>query len=129
MDDDTGMLEMMTNVLSAFTVAEVVGYTSPVAAIEALKQEPLGFDLVISDFNMPELNGAEMCDAMRDIAPGLKTILVTGNTQLTEAFAEANGFDTLVHKPFRLAQLLKAIEMTQFHHTNARHTPLTLEAA
>ncbi len=112
-DDDQAMLAVMSEVLSIITEAEVVSFSSPIAAIQAFRQDPAGFDLVISDFDMPELDGVEMCHVLRAMAPELKTILATGNMGITFEDAQEQGFDALLHKPFSVASLQATIGKVQ----------------
>jgi len=64
-------------------------------------QDPRGdaFDLVISDFNMPGMNGIEVMREMLTIKPALKTAIASGfvDEALTEAAREA-GVTKLIFK-------------------------------
>ena len=126
-DDDQAVLAVMGEVLAAISNAEVVCFNSPYQAIQAFREDPCGYDLVISDFDMPGLDGLEMCHVLRAITPDLKTILATGNSQITAEYASAEGFNALLHKPFTVSALqatLKAVQTQQ-----SQPTPALLEAA
>lgn len=51
-------------------------------ALESFQQTP--YDLVVTDYKMPKMNGAELIAALRELRPGLPAILLSG-------FAEAGG--------------------------------------
>ncbi|MDB6024729.1 MAG: sensory box histidine kinase/response regulator [Verrucomicrobiales bacterium] len=104
-DDDRDVLAVMSEVIPVLGGAEVVCFSNPIEAIQALRDNPRAFDLVISDFDMPELDGVEMCHVMRELAPELRTILATGNSGITKEDAGAQGFDALLHKPYPISAL------------------------
>jgi CheY-like chemotaxis protein len=62
--------------------------------------EPL--DAVVSDFKMPGMSGADVLARLRDIRPGLKGMLVTGNV---EAIEQLQTSLPLLRKPFHIAAL------------------------
>ena len=74
-------------------------------ALELFRREK--FDLVITDYIMPEMKGSELAVAIKRLAPEQPIIMIT-------AFAEKlrgaeNPVDVLLHKPFVLADLRQAI--------------------
>jgi CheY-like chemotaxis protein len=66
------------------------------------------FDVVVSDYAMPGLNGVELIEQARALQPGLAALLITG-------FAEVGGADTLpravaiLRKPFQRRELVEAV--------------------
>ena len=69
----------------------------PDGLIELLKSQPV--DLLITDFNMPGMNGIEVMQEMLAIHPALKTAIASGfvDEALTEAAREA-GVNRLIFK-------------------------------
>jgi two-component system, chemotaxis family, chemotaxis protein CheY len=69
--------------------------------------------LVISDFNMPKLNGLQLLQAIRSYKPISKTpfIILTGrgDKQIVEIGAKL-GLNNYLTKPFNLPDLRKAVE-------------------
>jgi PAS domain S-box-containing protein len=63
-------------------------------------------DLMMTDYAMPEMNGAELVEAARAGWPGLSVLLVSGYAELSEQMAA--GIPRLA-KPFRRPQLASAI--------------------
>ena len=78
---------------------------------EGLKQiEAQQPDLVLVDFAMPGLNGADVARAARKLHPDLPIIFVTGYAE-TEQLESALGSDVpVLRKPFSIAQLGDAVE-------------------
>ncbi len=70
------------------------------------------YDVVISDINLPDMNGAEVFSQFRKIDPDLPVILMTGfgydaNHSLVKA--RQQGMRTVLYKPFRRDQLITAV--------------------
>lgn len=76
------------------------------AAVAELAANPDGYGLVVTDLQMPGIDGLGVLKAARDAAPSPPVIIVTGHPSL-ESAAEAirlGAFDYLT-KPFSLQQL------------------------
>lgn len=65
-------------------------------------------NLVLLDFAMPQLSGAEVAALIRSDHPGLPIIFISGYAD-THALATAVGSATLLRKPFRRAELAAAL--------------------
>lgn len=80
---------------------------------EALKRCALAeFDIVISDFNMPQMTGVEMLSAIKQIAPATVRMMLSAATEfgtVTSAINEAEVF-RYISKPWDNAQLLTDID-------------------
>jgi PAS domain S-box-containing protein len=78
---------------------------------DGLKQiEAHGPDLVLVDFAMPGMHGADVATAARKLHPQLPIIFVTGYAE-TEQLEGALGSDVpVLRKPFSIAQLADAVE-------------------
>ena len=109
-DDTAAILEAVAMLLEALDFAEICRFNSSAEALNAFTENPEAYELVISDLDMPEMNGFELCAAIRQIAPAQKLLLATGSSEVTEAEALAHGFCGLLKKPFPIRALLAAIE-------------------
>jgi CheY-like chemotaxis protein len=82
--------------------------------IEGLKRFAEGAcDLVITDIIMPDMDGIEMMMKIRQRAPAVKIIAMsgggrTGNVELVKAAAQLGAVATL-RKPIRMAELFQAV--------------------
>jgi two-component system, cell cycle sensor histidine kinase and response regulator CckA len=101
-DDNTGLLEIMREVLATISDAEMVCCHSGPEAIAALEAAPNSFELVITDFDMPQMDGVELCHRLHAMNPELPVVLLTGNTELSEADVTPHGLLALVRKPFSI---------------------------
>lgn len=68
------------------------------------------FDLVITDFRMPKMNGIEVIRWIKQRDPKVKTILISGDDMVfVEPVAKAAGADYIFAKPFDFSSLKKII--------------------
>jgi DNA-binding NtrC family response regulator len=68
------------------------------------------FDLVVSDINMPKLDGLELIDRLKELDPDLAVIFVTAYSSVDSAVAalRKGAYDYLT-KPFRNDRLLQVV--------------------
>src|SRR5829696_6797128 len=76
-DDDPSVLELTAEVL--IPGSNVVACGDARVALEVFFAEPESFALVITDYNMPGLDGLEFARAVHARWPQLKVVLVTGS--------------------------------------------------
>ncbi len=88
----------------------VTGTTDSNDALEKIRTDPNGFDLLITDQTMPGLTGAELAVAVKEINPGMPIILCTGHSGvLNEEKSLALGIDRYVGKPIMGNVLFDAV--------------------
>jgi PAS domain S-box-containing protein len=76
------------------------------AALMAVAAEPQRFDLVVTDFNMPDLSGIEVAKAIARIRPDLPVLLSSGYwTDELQAQARAAGVRGMLRKERSVEQL------------------------
>jgi DNA-binding response OmpR family regulator len=76
-------------------------------AIELLRNNT--YDVVITDAEMPRLNGIEVCKYLRARFPNVYVIGVSGSLPALKAFKDA-GADICFSKPFSIGKVEEAIE-------------------
>ena len=103
-DDDTGVREVTATRLTeaGYAVREAASGLQALAALDA----DANVDLVVLDFAMPGMNGAEASGEIRKRWPTMPVLFVTGFAD-TAALAEAgaDGADAIVLKPYRDGEL------------------------
>ena len=105
-EDDAVVRDMYGALLSSHD-ADLTLESSTEAAIERIERGE-EFDCVITDFNLPDLCGAELAKCLRITNPGVPVILVSANSK-DEVF-EPELFDFFLAKPFTTAELLACLE-------------------
>jgi DNA-binding NtrC family response regulator len=121
-DDDPRLRPLLVDTLDA------IGYESVPAAdgVEALRilrrEGQFGFDLLLSDIKMPNMDGLALLKRVRRLYPELPVLFITGvATRESVAAASPDGF---LSKPFRIARLEELIENTlAARHSDWRPTP------
>jgi DNA-binding NtrC family response regulator len=101
-DDYTELLEYLANLL------ESAGHEVELAADGReglLKFREGGFDAVISDWNMPHLNGSEMISEIIKIDPTVKVVMMSGD--YTNQPPERTPKIKMFQKPFHPDALLE----------------------
>jgi CheY-like chemotaxis protein len=84
--------------------------TNPRAALEQLRQTPDGFDLVLSDYTMPEMTGHELASALAQLGCNVPVILITGVVgDLPETQLLAPNVCGVVRKPLTRDELATAV--------------------
>jgi putative nucleotidyltransferase with HDIG domain len=83
---------------------------SGAAALQALAGEP--FDVIISDMQMPEMNGAQLLQQVRQQWPHTMRILLTGTADLANAVAAINEGEIYryIAKPWNDEELLGVVK-------------------
>ena len=72
---------------------------------DALELYPLHvFDLVITDFRMPFMNGSELARKIRSINPSAIIILISGYFPVSESLDQST-FDVFLEKPLGIQEL------------------------
>ncbi|MEW5740341.1 MAG: response regulator [Myxococcota bacterium] len=70
-----------------------------------------GFDLLITDKNLPDVDGLELLRRAREANPGLQVVLMTGfPTAETRNHAQELGVHSYVTKPFGVHDILAVCE-------------------
>jgi DNA-binding NtrC family response regulator len=107
LDDEENFAEMIQEILlQAGFRAEV--QTSPQAALNLLKDG--AYDLVVSDFKMPEMDGDEFLKQARKIRPDLPVIMISGMMNTPELVRVANmGVTLVLEKPVNPRQLIESV--------------------
>ena len=94
-------------------ILEQDGYSVEVACCGedgVARFESGSFDLVVTDFKMPGLNGPEVISRIRERAPGLPIVLLSGYASILGLTETDTGADLVLAKgPSEHAELVRAI--------------------
>jgi len=107
-DDDPQVRRFLADSLRELGFS-VVHVDSGQAALRELDQ--LNFELLVVDFAMPHMNGAEVARAAQEKQPRLRILIVSGYSD-SAAIDAALGSAALLKKPFDVAELKEAVART-----------------
>jgi CheY-like chemotaxis protein len=109
-DDDASVLKISTLMLKRMGYT-VTAYDNPLAALDAVRNDPTAFQIVITDYNMPVMPGLEIAAAVRDLCPDLPVVVISGyvDDQLRTGAART-GVAELISKPFTVREFSAKIE-------------------
>ncbi len=109
-DDDEAVLAMGREMLESFGYS-VVTATNGRRALEIFRQSPEGFDALITDYNMPEMNGHELISECRLIRTGLPAVLCSGYKKKVEGEnLQDLGHVTFMPKPIDWREVSRLIQ-------------------
>jgi signal transduction histidine kinase len=108
-DDEPDIADMLAIGLERLGY-ETVGVNDPLEALAAFRENPQAFDVVVTDQVMPGLRGLDLIRRMKEIRPGIITVLCTGFSDGANAEVSlAAGADAFFHKPVDATQIAQKI--------------------
>lgn len=117
-DDEPSILHALQRALRRMPGGDEIEFelfTSPVEAIKRCAEVP--FDLVISDFRMPEMLGVDFLRIVKELQPNATRLLLSASTEFTtviNAVNQAEVFRYLV-KPWQAGELAEDIRLALEH--------------
>ena len=122
-DDEFDMLQLLKRSLEPDLDCRIDTASSGKDALEMISQQ--AFDLVLADIKMPEMNGLELLERIKQDYPDLTVVMMTafGGVE-TAVQAMRNGAYDFVTKPFDhetiMVRLEKALERSRLLKENFR---------
>jgi two-component system cell cycle sensor histidine kinase/response regulator CckA len=109
-DDDPQFLKLLRLSLAGFRDVELCCCQDGAEALSRFAEAPGSFQIVITDLLMPGIDGLVLSARLRALAPGLRIILITGDSAgISEPEAGELGFSATLYKPFTAGALHAAI--------------------
>jgi DNA-binding NtrC family response regulator len=115
-DDEPNILSALRRCLASIDVGELDGealkveaFTSPEQALE--RSEEQDFDLVISDYRMPSMDGVEFLSAMMELQPAVPRMICSGYADRDAIIAAVNEVQLarFIGKPWTDEELVSAV--------------------
>ena len=107
-DDEPMLLDMARHVLEAEGY-RVNTYRNPTAALLAYKVEPRRPCIILTDFQMRQMNGVELTAACRRINPEVKVAVVSGSMESDDFTHFKDKPDGFLAKPYNHRQLIRLV--------------------
>lgn len=108
-DDNPHVLDVAARMLRAAGRAEVVAFERPEDALEALSADPNSFEFLLTDFDMPGMDGIELARTVTAKASHLRVMLMTGS-HLNEVQLLRPEVQLVLPKPFTREVLLSSVD-------------------
>jgi two-component system cell cycle sensor histidine kinase/response regulator CckA len=105
-DDEPLLLSLLVTALRQVD-CDVLQSTTADAALRLSSDVAQPLDLVVSDFQMPDMSGISLAAEMRRQRPDLQFVFITGNQEVSENLS-AQGYPCLT-KPFPLDEFRSVI--------------------
>ncbi len=106
-DDDLFQRELISKVLRKDGY-QVVEACDGALALEIL--QALSFDLVITDFMMPKLNGLEFVEQLHSLHPRIPILFITGYLSVIPQETILDDVAEILPKPFELGVLRSTVQ-------------------
>lgn len=109
-DDEENIVNALKRCLRKVDDWEVKIFTSAAEALQYARS--ISFDLFISDFRMPEMNGVEFLSEIKKIQPNSARIILSGYTDLEALLGAINEAEIFrfISKPWNDYELILTIE-------------------
>ncbi|RZB35990.1 MAG: hypothetical protein SRB2_02588 [Desulfobacteraceae bacterium Eth-SRB2] len=108
-DDEKAMVDAIQPMIERLGY-KVTARTSSIEALEAFRANPDQFDLVITDFTMPNMTGMELAKEFLKLRSDILIILCTGYSEhINEYKAKASGIRAFLTKPVFLGEIANTI--------------------
>ena len=129
-DDEPALVDIGKKMLEHLG-HEVIIRTSSLEALEAFRNNPERFDLVISDKTMPQMTGFDLARELKQIRPDIPIIICTGFSDTTDSDkAEAIGITGLVMKPIVMREMAETIKrVSDGKVSSEKNVPVMLKVA
>lgn len=119
-DDDPSVTRTLLRTLRHEPLSPM-GTTEPEEALAWVLEHDVA--VLVSDYNMPSMNGVQLAARVRELRPATVRILVTGSLDLPTALASINEGEVFrfVPKPFQPEQVARAIRDGVVQHRALAH--------
>ena len=110
-DDEKAIVDVIQIMLERLGY-QVAAKTSSLEALEAFRATPDKYDMVITDFTMPDMTGMELAKNLLELRPDIPIILCTGfSDRINEDKAKSRGIRAFVMKPVVRDEIANIIRM------------------
>ncbi len=111
-DDETMIVDIVDKILKSLGY-RVVAKTDAIEALEAFKNNPDNFDLVVTDMAMPKMSGLDLAEEIQKIKPGFPIVLCTGfDVKMNAAKIAEHGLSDIIYKPILRLNMATVVRNT-----------------
>lgn len=129
-DDEPDLLEFIALFVSNAMNVELLKFSSSLAAVEKINSIKSEIALIISDFNMPKVNGGKLFEIARTAIPNVPFLLLTSDPQEKHQNILSQTNTSYVSKPFtenQINQAVKSLLQTGTPESPTQYIPISIE--
>ena len=107
-DDELSTTNLFYEALRTISGIDVFRFTDPIEALDHLKMNKRDYAVMMSDLRMPVINGVQLLQAVKDLNPLTRTILLTAyniDDSLLREYTEKEIINCFLQKPIGIDQL------------------------
>ena len=108
-DDDRSIRALIVNALMYCVNRDVISFDNGLDAWNHIKKAD-GIDIIVTDVDMPGINGLELLSRIRKNFPGKVCIVMSGDAS-NEKSAKEMGADAFLAKPFKINDLFDIVQI------------------
>ena len=106
-DDEADLVDLFQEILESDGF-KVCTFIDPIQAYNHIQKNPNDYDLILSDYRMPVMNGNELCTKLMRINPEFKVILMSAYENIEDDISNFK----FMRKPTTIANLLQIVKNT-----------------
>ncbi len=108
-DDEVAYIDLLQQLLSEHLGCPVQGFNKPTEALAAMATLNVG--LIITDYQMPDMNGLEFIAAVQKTNPAIPAVMITAyQPKFTPAeLARVPALKAVIRKPFKWTTLAEHV--------------------
>ena len=110
-DDEVDIMALFRDALSQIDGIEVFGFTYSTLALEHFRLNQSNYNLILTDFRIPVMDGIELLKNVKALKPSLKTILISAFEVKDEHFENCGSVDKFLQKPIGISELINEVEV------------------
>ncbi|MCW9023825.1 MAG: response regulator [Gammaproteobacteria bacterium] len=109
-DDEENILKALERIFRGQTDWEIESYSNVKDALK--RAQVTNFDLFLSDYRMPEMNGVEFLSEVKNLQPNSMRLILSGHTDLEALLGAINNAEIyrFVTKPWQDYELISTIK-------------------
>jgi CheY-like chemotaxis protein len=108
--DDDPVMGLLVERLLERAGYRVSSHSSAHAALQAVQAQPAAYDVVVTDFNMPEMSGLEVSRTLAELSPDLPVLIMSGYVfEEMPAQALRAGVREIIRKQHVMEELVPAV--------------------
>lgn len=108
-DDEPAIIKLASTILKrlGYTVSP---YTSSKEAARCFRNDPDGFDLILTDMTMPDMTGLDLVKVIKELRPDIPVVICTGfSDQIDPEKSQSHGISEFIMKPIIRKDLAMAV--------------------